>query len=99
MTATPQDPLEQLSSDELHDLAVHRAVRHLDVKFFWDLLETLPAAEAAAGEVDEAMEDVQTLRGRVDDLTDSGKGETAEMLRPFYLEYLRRHGVTPDRAG
>jgi hypothetical protein len=27
------------------------------------------------------------------DVSDSGRGETAEMLRPFYLDYLRRHGI------
>ena len=36
-----------------------------------------------------------TMRGHLDDLTDSGQGETAEELRPFYLEYLQRHGVKP----
>ena len=89
------DPLERLSSAELHDLAVDRAKRHLDVRFFWELLKVLPAAEAAAGELDEANNDVMRLSSRLDDLTDAGRGETAEMLRPFYLEYLRRHGVTP----
>jgi hypothetical protein len=34
------------------------------------------------------------LSAHVDDLTDAGEGETADMLRPFYLEYLRKHGVT-----
>jgi hypothetical protein len=89
------DPLERLSSGELHELAVDRAKRHLDVRFFWDLLKVVPAAEAAAGEIDEAQDDVQNLSSRLDDLTDAGRGETAEMLRPFYLDYLRRHGVTP----
>jgi hypothetical protein len=88
-----QDPLDRLSSAELHDLAVRHAARHLDVRFFWDLLEYLPAAETAAGEFDEAEADVLTLKTRLDDLTDSGRGETAERLRPFYLDYLRRHGV------
>src|SRR5688500_6458776 len=89
------DALERLSSKELHDLAVSYAKRHLDVKFFWELMKVLPAAEAAAGELDDAASDVQTLSGHLDDVTDAGKGEVAEMLRPFYLEYLRRHDVTP----
>lgn len=89
------DPLEHLSSTELHDLSVSHAKRHLDVKFFWNLIRVLPAAEAAAGEVDEATEDVQRLSAHLDDVTDAGQGEVAEMLRPFYLDYLRRHGVTP----
>jgi hypothetical protein len=89
------DALERLSSAELHDLAVSRAKRHLDVRFFWNLIRVLPAAEAAAGEVDEATEDVQRLSAHLDDVTDAGEGEVAEMLRPFYLDYLRRHDVTP----
>jgi hypothetical protein len=89
------DDLEQLSSQELHDLAVHRAKRHLDAKFFWQLMQTLPAAEAAAGELDEAETDVLRLSAHVDDVTQAGEGEVAEMMRPFYLDYLRKHGVEP----
>ena len=88
------DGLEQLSSKELHDRAVKRAKHHVDVKFFWELMKLVPAAEAAAGRVDEAENDVFHLSAHVDDLTDAGEGETADMLRPFYLEYLRKHGVT-----
>ena len=88
------DGLEQLSSKELHDRALKRAKHHVDVKFFWELMKLVPAAEAAAGRVDEAENDVFHLSAHVDDLTDAGEGETADMLRPFYLEYLRKHGVT-----
>jgi hypothetical protein len=88
------DGLDRLPAKELHDLAVHRALRTLDLGFFWRLMEYLPAAEAAAGEIDEATADLQTLLAHVDDLTDSGRGEIAELLRPFYLAYLREHGVT-----
>ena len=94
--ATPEDdPLERLTSPELHDLAVSHAKRHLDVKFFWELMRVLPAAEAGAGELDEANNDITRLSGHIDDLTDSGEGEVAELLRPFYMDYLRRHKVTP----
>jgi hypothetical protein len=89
------DALERLSSEELHDLAVSRAKRHLDVKFLWDLMKVLPAAEAAAGQLDEANADIQRMSAHIDDVTDAGRGEVAEALRPFYLDYLRRHDVTP----
>src|SRR3954470_21503095 len=96
MAADPQDdPLERLSSKELHDLAVSRAKKHLDIKFFWRLHEYLPAAEAAAGEMDQAVADVDTLSAHLDDVTNAGRGAVADMLRPFYLEYLRDHGVKP----
>jgi hypothetical protein len=87
------DDLDRLSSSELHDLAVRHARRHLDVKFFWELLQVLPAAEASAGELEEADADVQRLSAHIDDITDSGRGEVADLLRPFYLDYLRRHDV------
>ena len=87
------DGLEQLSSKELHDLSVSRARHHLDVGFFWQLIQVLPVAEAQAGDLVEASADAGTLRAHLDDVTDSGKGEVAEMLRPFYLDYLRRHNV------
>jgi hypothetical protein len=89
------DPLERLSSHELHDLAVRHALRHLDVPFLIRLMKALPVAEAAVGEVDEAAADAMTLRAHIDDLTDSGRGEVAELMRPFYIEYLQEHGVTP----
>jgi hypothetical protein len=98
VTETEDDPLERLSSEELYHLAVRHARRHLDVGFFWRLLELLPAAEAAAGELKEAEADVTRLSAHIDDLTDAGRGEVADALRPFYLEYLREHGVTPPAA-
>jgi hypothetical protein len=90
--STP-DTLESLSSKELHDLAVGRAKRHLDIRFFYRLAQVLPLAESAAGDRHAAEADVQMLRAHIDDVTESGVGEVAELLRPFYLEYLREHGI------
>jgi hypothetical protein len=88
-----ENALERLSSKELHDLAVSHARRHVDLKFFWDLMRVLPVAEAGAGDLDEAEADVASIIAHVDDITDSGEGEVADLLRPFYLDYLNRHGV------
>ena len=88
------DNLDLLSSRELHDLAVRRALRHLDVKFLWDLLRELPAGEAAAGRTDLATADALHLSTLISDAIDSGAGEIADSLRPFYLSYLREHGVS-----
>jgi hypothetical protein len=90
------DGLERLSSKELHDLAVHRARRHLDVRFYYELVKTLPVAEAGAGEFEKAEDDITRMSAHVDDLTDSGEGEVADLMRPFYIDYLRKHGVTAD---
>ncbi|MDO8188935.1 hypothetical protein Q5424_20385 [Conexibacter sp. JD483] len=89
------DALDELTSEQLHDLAVRRARHHLDVRFFWRLMKYLPAAEAGAGEFEEADADLDSWASHVDDVTTSGRGEVGELLRPFYLEYLREHGVTP----
>ena len=86
------EDLEALSSKELHDRAFAEAAKHLDVGFFWRLLQALPAAEASIGEQDEAEADVMTLRGRLNDLTHSGEGELANALRPLYIEYLSKRG-------
>jgi hypothetical protein len=88
------DGLDRLGSKQLHDLAVSHAKRHFDVRFFWELLEFLPAAEAAAGELDKAENDIVSASAHVDDLTDAGRAPIADMLRPFYIDYLRRHGVS-----
>lgn len=77
-----------MGGEELHDLAVRRAAKHLDLKFFWRLIEALPVAEAAAGKTDEANRDVSWALAHIDDVTDSGRGETAELLRPLYIDYL-----------
>jgi hypothetical protein len=80
--------LDKLSGEQLHDLAVRRALKRVDLKFFWSLLEKLPVAEAGAGEFDRANADLSSTIAHVDDLTDAGQGETAELLRPLYIDYL-----------
>ena len=79
-----------MSSEELHDLAVRRAAKRLDVGFFWQLLSAVPSAEAGVGQLDKAEADVQSLLARLDDVSDSGKGSLAEALRPLYLDYLTK---------
>jgi hypothetical protein len=91
---TADDELDRLPSEELNRLATRRAVRHLDVGFFWELIKILPAAEAGAGDLQDADADIQTLRAHADDLAKAAEPEIADNLRPFYLDYLRRHGVT-----
>jgi len=95
---TQEDGLDRLSSKELHDLAVRRARRHFDARFFYQLVKLLPVAEAGAGEFDKSENDIMRLSAHVDDITDSGRGEVADLMRPFYLEYLREHHVSADRS-
>jgi hypothetical protein len=88
-----RDELEALSSQELHDLAVRRALHHVDVEFFWELLRAIPAAEASEGHPNEAGRDITHLSVLLDDAIDSGEGDEAEALRPIYIDYLVKHGA------
>jgi hypothetical protein len=85
------DTLDDLSTQELHDRAVRRAERHLDVGFFWSLLKLIPAAEAASGEQGEADYDIQSSKGLIIDALRSGDGQLGEALRPVFIDYLRKH--------
>ncbi len=89
---TAREELERLSSKDLHDRAMAAARRRLDVGFLWDLLKTLPEAEAAIGNLDRATIDVVRVIPLLNDLTHSGEGKLAEALRPFYIDYLEEHG-------
>jgi len=88
-----RDELDALSSRELHDLAMRRALHHVDVEFLWQLLRAIPAAEASEGHAAEAGRDVTHLSVLIDDAIDAGEGDVAEALRPLYLDYLIKHGV------
>lgn len=85
------EELELLSSEELHDRAIRYAERHLDVKFFWQMLQTIPAAFSASGNQAESDEDIHHWSALVADAFKADEGELAESLRPFYLDYLLRH--------
>jgi hypothetical protein len=85
------EDLDKLSTHELHDRAIHRAEKHLDVGFFWSLLKLIPAAKAASGDEGEAEYDVQFAKGKIYDALHSGDGELGEALRPVFLDYLHKH--------
>ncbi|HEY4700275.1 MAG TPA: hypothetical protein VIH64_00210 [Streptosporangiaceae bacterium] len=92
--------LEAMSSHELHDLAMRRALHHADFGFLWQLLRELPAAEAAEGNPGRTGADLYRISALISDALGSGEGETAEALRPLYLDYLEKHGddVPPPAA-
>ncbi len=85
------DDLDQLSTHELHDRAVHRAEHHVDVKFFWSLLKAIPAAEMLSGDEGEADYDIESSKGLISDAMHSGDGALGEALRPLFIDYLRKH--------
>ena len=83
--------LDSLSSRELHDLAVRRALHRADVGFFWELLRAIPAAETLEGDMHEAGEDLTKVSALLSDALTLHEGNLAEQLRPIYLDYLRKH--------
>lgn len=91
---TTRDELDKLSSRELHDLAIRRALHHVDVEFLWELLRAIPAAEASEGHDEEAGRDITKVTSLIDDAIGSGKGDIAEALRPIYIDYLAKHGTS-----
>lgn len=96
--STPHPPphpssLEALSSRELHDLAVRRALHHGDIEFLWELFRSIPAAEAAEGHDVEAGRDITKVTALLSDAIDSGKEDIADAMRPLYIDYLTKHGV------
>lgn len=72
-------------------MAIHRALRHADVEFLWELLRAIPVAETMEGNPRESGRDLTQLSAIVADAIDSGKGRTADALRPLYIEYLQKH--------
>ena len=85
------DSLDDLSTQELHDRAITRAEKHVDVRFFWTLLKMIPAAETLSGDEGEADYDIQSSKGLIYDALHSGDGQLGEALRPVFIDYLRKH--------
>ena len=103
MTGVPtRSELEAMSSRELHDLAMHRALHHMDVSFLWKLLSEIPAADAIEGNPGRSGADMYRISALITDALGSGEGKTAEALRPLYLDYLEKHSslslVMPHRS-
>ncbi|MBI4897465.1 MAG: hypothetical protein HY827_03760 [Actinobacteria bacterium] len=86
------EELDALSAEELHDQAIARATKHVDLRFFWNLLAEIPAAEAAAGNMDQSTADIFKVGSLVREIFEADEGELAEGLRPFYIDYLQTHG-------
>lgn len=84
--------LEALSTKQLHDRAVARAERHLDVGFLWDLVRALPVAEEVAGDDQHSKIDIARPLALLNDFRNADEGELGEALRPLYIDYLEEHG-------
>ncbi|MFY9487218.1 MAG: hypothetical protein WAP35_00780 [Solirubrobacterales bacterium] len=88
---TTFEELNALTSEELHDRAIDRATKRVDVKFFWDLLSEIPAAEASLGNLDQSTADIFKVGSLVQEVFNADDGPLADGLRPFYIDYLLKH--------
>ena len=86
-----REELDALPTPDLYDRATRYARRHADLRFFWRVLQALPAAEAAAGEVLEGESDVQSVYSHLNDRKTAREGPAADELREMYIEYLLGH--------
>jgi hypothetical protein len=92
-THTDECELADLSVHELHDLALGRAIELEDLRFLWDLLRAMPAADAGRGEQQDLRKvEMIVLADRIHDALGISAGENAAALRPLYIGYLERYG-------
>ena len=84
--------LESLSSHELHDLAVRRALHHADVRFLLGAAAGDPGRGGFRGRRSRESEaDATKVSALLSDALNSGEGEVADALRPLYIDYLTKH--------
>jgi hypothetical protein len=84
-----REELEALGTKELHDRAIERAKRKLDVGFLWQLIKATPVAEEVVGDDQRSKADIARPLALINDLLyDIDEGPVAEALRPLYVDYL-----------
>jgi hypothetical protein len=89
------EELDKLSTAELHHRAVKAAEHHLDIAFFWRLLEYIPIAEAMSGSEARADTDIEHISVWMHDYANRD-GTLDEALRPVYIDYLEHHSESGD---
>ncbi|GIF49008.1 hypothetical protein DFJ67_2597 [Asanoa ferruginea] len=95
MTESPEfAALDALSTEELRERAFHVARKHLDVGFYWDIVQHLPDAENAASldggshafgpTLDEWYALFREFEGH-------DFGDDEPLLRAKFIDYLLKH--------
>ncbi|RKS10885.1 hypothetical protein DFP74_6670 [Nocardiopsis sp. Huas11] len=91
---------DQTSTEDLRERATELARKRWDVRFFWQLLRMIPAAEAAAGNEEGSRASIAQASGFLyEALSAESDPKVHEALRPVYIEYLREHGHEEDAGG
>lgn len=86
-----REELEALETPVLYDRATKHARRHANVRFFWRILQAMPAAEVAAGNLEEGESDVHSIWSHLNDRKTAREGPVADNLRELYIEYILAH--------
>jgi hypothetical protein len=89
--ASSFEELDKLSSHELRQRAIKHAEHRLDLKFLWNLLEMIPAAQEAEGAPDKLSADVESTRLWLEEYLHPDPA-LEEALRPVFIDYLQKHG-------
>ncbi|KIH96401.1 hypothetical protein LP52_25255 [Streptomonospora alba] len=91
--------MERLETHELRDRAVALARRRWDIRFFWRLLELLPAVEAAAGNLEAGEAGVAQASGLFYDALGAQEDpRVQEQLRPIFFDYLAKHDDSAEES-
>ncbi|MFE3462037.1 hypothetical protein ACFXKD_31220 [Nocardiopsis aegyptia] len=91
---------DQTSTEDLRERATDLARKRWDVRFFWQLLRMIPAAEAAAGNEEGSRASIAQASGFLyEALSAESDPKVHEALRPVYIDYLREHGADASGGG
>jgi hypothetical protein len=82
--------LDALSTEELRHRAFRLARERHDLKFFWELMRMIPAADEAEGRPDKLATEVEGIRTWLDDFL-TPDHELLEAMRPVFLDYISNH--------
>jgi hypothetical protein len=87
------DELDALPTEELRQRAFHRAERHGDIGFFWDLIKHLPSAaefETDDGSSGGVTGGITELVAIVRELMGKDLGDYEPLLRARFIDYLQQ---------
>jgi hypothetical protein len=82
--------LDALPTAELRHRAFRLARERHDLKFFWDLMRMIPAADEAEGRPDKLATEVEGIRTWLDGFL-TPEHELLEAMRPVFIDYLSNH--------
>lgn len=84
------EELDALPTAELRHRAFHLARERHDLRFFWELIKMIPAADEAEGRPDKLATEVESMRTWLDDYL-TPDHQVLEAMRPVFIDYLSTH--------